>query len=316
MDDFEVAERHEIWPVSRVGDLLIVRPTGDLLGFQSTEFQTEYDRVKRLAAQPQYKNLLIDLSGAKYFGSQMIGSMIRLREAISPEKSPSEPVATSEPVTADAASTTVSGGVEFIERTAADRDDDPVVKPDSGPKEGQIALSNVSDDMLTGLKVMNVDRLWLTYDDREDAIRDLATVTLRERVSKYRRPFLAAVATLAVIALLAVLLDARFQEWVNPPTPQEDLAALDRADRRWKQAQNQRLSDDDLYRAAVRVSRDLNWVQRRAKSEKLLPEHWKVVTAGDKLLMWIFNPRDDQARQDFQSAYQEATAAVKRLDAD
>ena len=82
MADHDRAAQNTVLPVEQVGDLLIVTPVGDPIGFSPAVFRKEFSRVKQLAAKPSVRNVLVDFSNADYFGSAMIGSLVELRRAV------------------------------------------------------------------------------------------------------------------------------------------------------------------------------------------------------------------------------------------
>lgn len=78
VSDFEVAVKHQILPVTRRGDTLIITPTGDLGGYSRNLFDAELGRVRSLIGSNGMRNAIVDLSRAPYFGSEMIGSFFSL----------------------------------------------------------------------------------------------------------------------------------------------------------------------------------------------------------------------------------------------
>lgn len=81
-NDLPSAQAHIILPVERLGDTLLIVPHGDLGGFSAQTFQAEFQRLQRLLADPSLKNLIIDLGDSRYFGSEMMGALIALREQV------------------------------------------------------------------------------------------------------------------------------------------------------------------------------------------------------------------------------------------
>lgn len=62
----------------RRGNTLVVIPNGEAVGFNSPELHRELTLVIRLLEDPHLQNLLVDLSAAPYFGSELIGAINRL----------------------------------------------------------------------------------------------------------------------------------------------------------------------------------------------------------------------------------------------
>ena len=82
MNELQTAEAHTVLPVERLGDTLLVVPHGDLGGFSQRVFQTEYQRIQALLDDDSIRHLIIDLSGSRYFGSEMLGALVALRERV------------------------------------------------------------------------------------------------------------------------------------------------------------------------------------------------------------------------------------------
>jgi anti-anti-sigma regulatory factor len=80
--ELQKAEAHTILPVDRLGDTLLVVPHGDLGSYSPQAFQVEFQRVQELLADPSLKNLIVDLGNSRYFGSEMIGALVALRERV------------------------------------------------------------------------------------------------------------------------------------------------------------------------------------------------------------------------------------------
>ncbi|MEM7810470.1 MAG: STAS domain-containing protein [Planctomycetota bacterium] len=64
---------HSILIAEARGDTLIVTPRGDRAGFSEVDFSVELKRVQAVLQGGQFDNVIIDLSQANYFGSEMIG---------------------------------------------------------------------------------------------------------------------------------------------------------------------------------------------------------------------------------------------------
>lgn len=81
MTEFQKAAQHRILPARRLGDTLVVTPSGSLAGFGVGEANREQARLAGLLANPEIQSLVIDLHGADYFGSEMVGVFVRLQQA-------------------------------------------------------------------------------------------------------------------------------------------------------------------------------------------------------------------------------------------
>ena len=93
------AAAHTILPCEARGDTLVMAPGGDLAGYSRQEFVVEMNRVKELLKRPprsatppknpnapvpprSFRNLIVDLSNSAYFGSEMIGHLVDLRQSV------------------------------------------------------------------------------------------------------------------------------------------------------------------------------------------------------------------------------------------
>lgn len=81
-EDLKKAEEHTILPVERLGDTLLIVPHGDLGSYSAQIFHDEFARLQRITDDPGIRNLIFDLSGSRYFGSEMIGALIGLRQKV------------------------------------------------------------------------------------------------------------------------------------------------------------------------------------------------------------------------------------------
>ncbi|QDU40271.1 hypothetical protein Mal4_46270 [Maioricimonas rarisocia] len=86
MTTLAAAHDHTVFPVERRGDTLIVTPTGDLGGFGRTVVESELQNLRKLFADDGTANLIFDLSGAPYFGSEMIAAMISFTQRARPDQ--------------------------------------------------------------------------------------------------------------------------------------------------------------------------------------------------------------------------------------
>ncbi len=82
MSDLARAADHYILRTEVVGDTLVVTPHGDAGGFSHGIFQAELECLQRLLKSGKYLNLVFDFSGSNYFGSEMIGGLVSLRNLL------------------------------------------------------------------------------------------------------------------------------------------------------------------------------------------------------------------------------------------
>ncbi|TWT50097.1 hypothetical protein KOR42_36440 [Thalassoglobus neptunius] len=73
---------HSILGCSVRGNTLIVKPTGSVVGFEPRTFHSELHRIKSLMSSGQFLNLIFDLSGARYFGTELISAMVSLGKMV------------------------------------------------------------------------------------------------------------------------------------------------------------------------------------------------------------------------------------------
>ena len=297
--ELERASRHSVWPVERAGDLLIVAPRGDLAGFSVPGFRSEFDRVVRLSRNPAFRHVLVDLGAANYFGSELIGALVDLGRVVGDRGRPAEPVAAPVPDPASG-----NALVEFVDsgRTAGGGE---------APEGRLMAVCSVSPDMQAGLSVMGVDRLWAVYPDRKAAVADLAKITVRDRAASSWRP-LAAVGGLTLLAaVVAALAMPSVRDALFPPTAEDDLAALESTDRRWRRRLNSKANNEELAREGTRLMGELDWAVRRLKSgRELSQDHEETAVAGALLREWMRQPADSAAKDAYRKALQDARQGV------
>ena len=294
--DWETLPKHEVLPGERIGDLLIVRPKGDPLGFQSNQFQGEYARVTRLASAEGVRNVLVDLSASKYFGSEMIGALVRLRNAVAQAHAPA-----ADPGAGEAAG-------ELLEV----RDDAGPVGPAGGDLErgGVMALSGVSEDMRTGLSVMNVDRLWLTFEDESTAVRKMAHVPASERVTRGLRRSRWPLAVLLVIGLAGLLFVPAVRNFVFRKTAMDDYRWVNSTEQRWRRKLNTKLTAGDLSRAGGELVEELRPIRQHGRQKDLSSAHIRVLIAAERLMDWMGNPADAAAADEYEAAMADARDAI------
>lgn len=67
-----------VFEFERVGNVLVVVPTGSLIEFRDNDIRDAYNDTYRFISEPEMLHLLIDFSKLEYFGSTFIGMLIRL----------------------------------------------------------------------------------------------------------------------------------------------------------------------------------------------------------------------------------------------
>lgn len=102
--------------------LLIIAPRGDAMSFKDSDVKSEFNSAIAKIENSPGKNLLIDFSNHNYYGSIIIGSMIRMASLVK-------------------------------------------------DRLGKVAISGVSDDMQAVLKAMNLQKMWIEFEDRDEALR-------------------------------------------------------------------------------------------------------------------------------------------------
>ncbi len=68
--------RPKIFPYEQEGDIAIVKPTGDSLAVQERQLKKEIDAIHAVIDADDCRHLVVDLSGAPYFGSIVIGAVM------------------------------------------------------------------------------------------------------------------------------------------------------------------------------------------------------------------------------------------------
>lgn len=82
MARFTNLDRHSLYPVEIIGDTLVVSPRGDAAGFNPTAVNHEMATVMELAQSPGVTHLIVDFSGANYFGSIVLGGLVQLTQTV------------------------------------------------------------------------------------------------------------------------------------------------------------------------------------------------------------------------------------------
>ena len=70
--------RPKIFPYEREGRVVIVKPAGDSLSVEERQLKKEIDALHAVIDHEDCQHLVVDLSGAPYFGSIVIGAMMAL----------------------------------------------------------------------------------------------------------------------------------------------------------------------------------------------------------------------------------------------
>jgi len=73
----------EIFLVEQKKNVLILTPKGDTAGFYDHDVEDQAKALFEQVDEPKVKHILIDFSHASYFGSLIIGLVIRLEKQIS-----------------------------------------------------------------------------------------------------------------------------------------------------------------------------------------------------------------------------------------
>ncbi len=82
MARFSQLDRHSLYPVEQWGDTLVVLPRGDAAGFNPTTVNHEMATVTELAQSPGIRHLVLDLGGANYLGSIVLGGLVQLTQTV------------------------------------------------------------------------------------------------------------------------------------------------------------------------------------------------------------------------------------------
>ena len=74
---------HKIFEIERVDDVLVVNPRGDLGSLEDQEIGLELKSTLELLQQHSINRVVIDFSTSRFFGSTMLGAVIKLWKRIS-----------------------------------------------------------------------------------------------------------------------------------------------------------------------------------------------------------------------------------------
>jgi anti-anti-sigma factor len=70
--------RPKIFPYEQEGRVVILKPAGDSLGVQERQLKKEIDAIHHLIDHDDNPHLVVDLGGAPYFGSLVIGAVMAI----------------------------------------------------------------------------------------------------------------------------------------------------------------------------------------------------------------------------------------------
>jgi len=108
-------KHHVVFPVDQDRSTLVVSPRGDAVAFRDSDVQHELDTLMGWIADAEVDHLIVDFSGANYYGSTIIGAVVGLARRI-----------------------TAAGGTAVF--------------------------CNLSNDMQSVLQVMNLDKMWPSFE--------------------------------------------------------------------------------------------------------------------------------------------------------
>lgn len=74
---------HKIFGVEQIGNVLVLVPHGDLGSLEDQEIGVELKSTLELLQRSAINKVVIDFSASKFFGSTMLGAMIKLWKRIS-----------------------------------------------------------------------------------------------------------------------------------------------------------------------------------------------------------------------------------------
>lgn len=266
MSDLAKAAEHKAFRVERAGDLLIVTPVGDPVEFSISLFQSEFSRVKRVAALPEFRNILVNMSNSSYFGSELIGMLLDLRRSVATQRGNA--------VGEDGlnGSTVHDGGV--------------------------VALAGLSPDMAAGLKIMSVDSLFLTFDTRAEAVNTLAHRTLVDKMRESRTPWYVSLLAVPVLIGVFVLLAIPAINAAVRPTAREDFDTVCSVYTEWQEKLTAALTPEEVHgKKNVDLIVKLGEVELNTRNDSDARTHIQI--AAQSLAQWIRDPTDQQSRTRF-----------------
>lgn len=68
----------KIFQVERCGNTLVVTPCGEGSAFRYQDLHLETNAIRAQLANPEVRNLIVDLCQMEYFGSEFIGALVSL----------------------------------------------------------------------------------------------------------------------------------------------------------------------------------------------------------------------------------------------
>ena len=207
------AIEHTILPIDPRGDTIVMTPGGDLTGYSHAEFVSEVKRIKTLLAAPP--------SGG---WGESATSEPRFRNLIVD------------------LSRSAYFGSEMIGSLVDLRK--------AVPENGVMALAGLSSDMEAGLRVMKLDQMWLTFDDKEEAVRAIATQTVAQKLSRHKKVLSVVAVALGVLLLLGILFYTPIgYGLIGHPTERRFREVADLYDR-WRQTHDEGATQEELADAA------------------------------------------------------------------
>lgn len=75
MANINKAEHHKVFPAELQGSTLVVSPKGDAVSFRDIDVHNETTAVMDILNDAKVVNLIVDLGGARYFGTTIIGAV-------------------------------------------------------------------------------------------------------------------------------------------------------------------------------------------------------------------------------------------------
>ena len=164
------------------------------------------------------------------------------------------------------------------------------------PEDGVMALSGLSPDMEAGLKVMKLDQMWMTFDDREAAARAIASEPFREKVGRNRRQLgiLAALGVVLAIVLLFTL--TPIGEWIFGYGPANDYDRVAGYVESWQNLRKGDPSPTELEVNGKRLrTRVAGFIEDRSEdSAEMSAGHLRVLRAAELLQTEMVRPRDSK----------------------
>lgn len=278
MSDLNAAKLHEVFPVERVGDLLIVSPIGDTLEFSNAIFQSEFARLKQLAAGEEFRNVLFDLSGAAYFGSEMIGSLVEIQQIIRNHRR--QPSKHDQLDNGDVA--------EF----------------------GITAVCGLSDDMDAGLKIMHVDQLLQIFGTRNEAITALANQSVTDRMGRIVVPW-KLVAAIAAVAIALAVIFTPLSFVLFGGSAVDDYHRVVRIYERWDARRGDALTPGEKINSGKRLERELAAMRDHVRDRDVSAGRFYAAEACRKLIICINSPVNPNAEGDFAKSLAIAKYAIE-----